>query len=140
LVLEDNSPRILISSILEFRILEKTLFLVLNPVLRNTKQALEEHKYSKPISISISNFEFQSESLFGTSTDGNEIKIHKTEKVENILQLANHFKEFISVSQTVRTIYEYYINNEASWSLVKLEYDYLSKTLKQPCHLPNSTV
>lgn len=140
LVLENNVPAILVSGILGVRILDETLFLVLKPVLRNTKQALEEHKYSNPISFVLSNFEFQGENLTGTSTDGNEIKIYKTNKAENILQLANHIKEFSSVSQTDRAFYEYYINNEASWSLVKLEYTYLSKTLKQPCHLPNSTV
>jgi hypothetical protein len=140
LVLENNVPAILVTDILRFRILDETLFLVLNPVLRNTKKSLEEHKYSNPIAIAFSNFEFQGKSLIGTSTENHEIKIYKTDKVENILQLANHIKEFNSESQTDRSLYEYYINNEASWSLVKLEYNYLSKTQKQPCHLPNLTV
>lgn len=139
LILENNGLGILISGILGFRYFNESLFLVCNPVLKNTKQALEEHKYSKPFAIELSKIQFQENILSGISTDGNAIKIYKTNKAENLIQLNKHKEEISSVSQTNREIYKSYMNNEASWSLVKLEYNHLSKNLNQLCHLPNST-
>lgn len=129
LVFENNAPGILVSGILDFKILDETLFLVLNPVLRNTKHSLEEHRYSNPISIALSNFKFQGERLTGTSKDGYEIKIYKTDKAENVLQFENHINGLNSVSKTDRVLFENYITHEAAWNIVELEYNYLSKNL-----------
>lgn len=137
LILENNSPGILISGILGFRYFNESLFLVCNPVLKNTKQALEEYKYSTPIAIELSKIQFQENILSGISTDGNAIKIYITNKAENLIQLNKHKEEISSVSQTNREIYKSYMNNEASWSLMKLEYNHLSKNLNQLCPSPN---
>ena len=128
-VLDDHTNRILVSSILDFLVLNKTLILVCNLVLRNTKQVLEEHKYLKPIGFALFNYEVQKGLLTGSSNDGHEIKIYKTMNVENLQQYTNHLNELNSVNQTDRALYEHYINGEASWSLVELEYNYLSKNL-----------
>lgn len=129
LILENNTPGILVNGLLGFRVLNDTLLIVCNPVLRNTKQSLEEHRYSNPPVVELSNFQFQKELLTGTSTDGYEIKIYKTTKDANLLQLTNHLTELNSASETDRAFYELHLNGEASWSLVKLEYNYLSKNL-----------
>lgn len=129
LVFENNVPGILVSGILDFKILDETLFLVLNPVLRNTKHSLEEHRYSNPISIALSNFKFQGECLTGTSKDGYEIKIYKTDKAENVVQFEKHNNGLNSVNETDREFYKSYIMNESAWNIVELEYNYLSKNL-----------
>lgn len=130
LVLDNNISKFLVSGHLGFGVLDETLFLILNPILINTRKSLEEHKYSDPIAIAISNFEFQKDTLIGTSDLGHKIKIYKTDKAENLLQLSNHIKEYSSVTRTDRALFENYISREAAWSLVKLEYDFFKYSLE----------
>ncbi len=129
MIFENNAPGILVSGILDFKILDETLFLVLNPVLSNTKKSLEEHRYSNPISIALSNFTFQEDFLTGTSEDCHEIKIYKTAKAENVLQLENHTNGLNSVGTKNRALFEAYMKNKAAWSIVELEYNYISTKL-----------
>jgi hypothetical protein len=129
LVLENNISKLLIFDILQFDVKDETLFLVFNPILTNTQKALEEHKYPNPIAIAITKFEFQKDNLIGTSYDGNKIRIYKTDKAENILQFLTFIQEYKFVNQTDRVLFENYINGEAAWRLVKLEYDYYKYSL-----------
>jgi len=129
MVFENKAPGILVSGILDFKIFDDTLFIILNPVIRNTKQALEEHRYPNLFFIALAKYRIQAECLIGASEDGQEVKIYRTDKVENVLQFENHLNGLKSVSIADRALCETYIQNEASWNIVELEYNYLSKNL-----------
>lgn len=129
LILENNAPGILASAILDFSILNDTLFLVLCPIWNRLKQKLETHQDLKPVVIAVSNFEFNEGDITGKSMIGHDVKISKTNKPENKSTLENYNKELNSVNNTDRALYEININNEASWGIVELEYNYLSKNL-----------
>jgi hypothetical protein len=129
LIFENNAPGILASAILDFSTLNDTLFLVLCPIWNSLKPKLETQQDLRPVTIALSNFEFHEDNITGISMIGNNVKISKTNKPENKLKLENYNKELNSVNNTDRALYEININNEASWSIVELEYNYLSKNL-----------
>lgn len=129
LVFEKDGHGILSSGIIAFRLLDETLLLVLNRVLTNTIQALSEHRYSNPITIELASFAFQDEILCGTSVEGHQIRIFTTEKPENLRLFENHQSGLEAVNKLDRCFYNHFMADEASWSLVKVEYNYLKKQL-----------
>ena len=129
LVFEKNGQGILSSGIIAFRLLDETLLLILNPVLTNTIQALSEHRYPNPIKVELSTFAFQDEMLCGTSVEGHQTRIFTTAKPENLRLFENHQSGLEAVNELDRCFYNHFMADEASWSLVKMEYNYLKKQL-----------
>ncbi len=125
LVLDYHKPNILIEQILDFKIVSGKLYLFLNPVRTNISEILKHHYSLQPEVVCMDRYQMKVNEIQGTTPDGEEIRIYKTEKPENL----KIFKDYqIQVAQADKLNWETCysgLQHNTGWKKVKVEYDAL---------------
>ena len=139
IVLEYDQPSILIANIIESKVVDDHLFLLLNPVLQNTYKNLSNRKYPELINLTIKEYNIEEDIIKGISPNGNNVKLYITDKSDYLKKLELYKNELSKLSQEDRFYYEAHINQinktdnsikqpalrySISWPIVEMEYLY----------------
>lgn len=127
LIVDDSEKAVLSHRFINFNHQDGLLILVCDPVIMNAYNLLTEHKLAKPITVVLKTYEIVIDQIKGVSLGGKPISITTTDRAENLSQLESYRAELNRVPQSDIHLYNSFLENDSSWSLVEAKYEYLSQ-------------
>jgi hypothetical protein len=126
-VLEYNNTKILIVNIHYLKYLDgisnRLLMLYIDPIFTNVHEVFVDKKYPEPLIVSLTDFNFEDEVLFGVDLKGEPVKIYKTDKPGNLNKWYQYASEIQNIDQKEIDTYIYVNSSPALWQMEKIIYE-----------------
>ncbi|MFC0878036.1 hypothetical protein ACE01N_15675 [Saccharicrinis sp. FJH2] len=127
LVLEYDKSSILVDNIFDFKVINTNLYLFVNPVRNNISEILSNHYDIKPEVICLTEYKLKTGEINGVLSEGNKVRIYKTDKQENKAIHKKYLSKIDSRSKGEWEAFVYTLAQNAAWQMVSLEYENMSE-------------